>query len=412
MDNIYNLNIERAVLSSILFDYEIIEQISEMLKPTDFYLPAHSAVYDCILKLYSENMPIDEDFIRKRIEVSVVSDSVLIEILTANAISNVMAYVQDIREGSKKRELLKISTEIKKRVIESEISANEVSDYTKNCLDNLDSDIENIEDFNGQEIMNTEFEHVPTYMTGIEAIDSVDTGIGGVQNGQLIYVTGLEETGKTHITYKIMENISEGRKTGIISLEFGKEKLKDRLSGMIKNGSKLKPSNIKASFNCHSIIKLEKTVRKWASDGCKFIVVDSINLVENHAIRDRFERVLNVGTRLFKLVQALNITMFVISTSTKEDNKNGNPSIYGGQLLNNYCHQKWHIFRDFETEDRMLWINKNKQNFKYPKIDLQFDDKGNIYKKGEFYKTSCQPTETTTYDYVPENNADIPDIEF
>jgi len=408
MDNTYTLNIERAILSSVLFDYEVMTTLTETLKPSDFYLPAHEVIFETMIKMFNENLPLDEDFLRKRIDPKVVSDNVLIEILTANPISNIMAYIQDIREGARLRYLTKLSTNIKKQALENEISSNEISDFIKKSIDDMDADIDNIEDFSGDDIMNTHFEKVPLFTTGI---DCIDDEIDGIANGQLIYVTGLEETGKTHITYKIMENISQSRKTGIISLEFGKEKLKDRLSNMIKNNHQLNPSNIKASFNCHSITKLEKTIRKWANDGCKFVVVDSINLIENSLIKDRFERVLNIGTRLFKLVQQLNITMFVISTSTKEDNKNGNPSIYGGQLLNNYCDQKWHIFRDFETEGRMLWINKNKQNFRYPKIELDFSKEGHIYKKGEFYRTRKEP-EITEYKMDETVNVDIPDIDY
>lgn len=414
MDSIYAINIERSVLNAILFDYELMVQLNEILKPSDLYLPAHQSIYKSMQQLFNDDLPIDEDFIRKNTDQEEVSDSVIIEVLSANPVSNIMAYIQEIRESSKKRELAHIAIEIKKLTIDEDITSSEIAENIKGKLDNLEDDIENVEEFCGQTIIDTHFDKVPLFMTGI---NSIDDEIGGIANGQLIYVTGLEETGKTHITYKIMENISYARKVGIISLEFGKEKLKGRLAGMIKNNHELTPSNIKASFNCHSIVKLEKTIKKWAKDGCKFIVVDSINLIENHLIKDRFEKVLNIGTRLFKLVQQLNITMFVISTSTKDDNRNGNPSIYGGQLLNNYCDQKWHIFRDMETEDRMLWINKNKQNYKYPKIELIFDSDGNIRDKNEArfntipQATQYQPTTTLqSVEHTQTNSVDIPDI--
>ncbi len=80
MDNIYSLNIERAVLSSILFDDDIIEDILGVLKPADFYLPAHQKVFEVMEILKHADMPIDEDFIRKRVDSNEVSDSVLIEI--------------------------------------------------------------------------------------------------------------------------------------------------------------------------------------------------------------------------------------------------------------------------------------------------------------------------------------------
>ncbi|MEY3002206.1 MAG: hypothetical protein RLZZ428_581 [Pseudomonadota bacterium] len=44
MENMYNINIERAVLSAIIFDPEIYEEIAAKLKPHDFYLPFHQHV--------------------------------------------------------------------------------------------------------------------------------------------------------------------------------------------------------------------------------------------------------------------------------------------------------------------------------------------------------------------------------
>ena len=114
MDNIYALNIERAVLSSILFDNEIIEDILGILKPSDFYLPAHQKVFEVMAQLNANDMPIDEEFIRKRVDSKDVSPSVLIEILSANPISNTMAYVKEIKDSAVKRELVSLATTIKK----------------------------------------------------------------------------------------------------------------------------------------------------------------------------------------------------------------------------------------------------------------------------------------------------------
>jgi len=44
-ENMYNLNIERAVLSAIIFDPQIFEDIASKLKPHDFYLPFHQHMF-------------------------------------------------------------------------------------------------------------------------------------------------------------------------------------------------------------------------------------------------------------------------------------------------------------------------------------------------------------------------------
>jgi replicative DNA helicase len=65
LDFINILNIERLILSSIIFDYEQIFEISLILKKDDFYLKAHQDIYEVMLNLQEEGLPIDEEFIAK-----------------------------------------------------------------------------------------------------------------------------------------------------------------------------------------------------------------------------------------------------------------------------------------------------------------------------------------------------------
>ncbi|MEA2090969.1 MAG: hypothetical protein U9O83_01225, partial [Campylobacterota bacterium] len=177
-------------------------------------------------------------------------------------------------------------------------------------------------------------------------------------------------------------------------------KLKERLEGMVDRGHQLEPKNIKASFESHSIIKIEKIIKKWASEGVGFIVLDSFNLIENFKNKDNNANVIDTGRRLFKLTQQLDILLLVISTSTKADHKDGNPSIYGGQLLNHYCDQKWHIMRDLKTEERLFWVNKNKQNYQYDKKPLHFMKDGSI-----------SMIKVETKEYKQESKYEMPQIQ-
>ena len=56
MDFINILNIERLILSSIIFDYEQIFEISLILKKDDFYLKAHQDIYAVMLNLQEEGL--------------------------------------------------------------------------------------------------------------------------------------------------------------------------------------------------------------------------------------------------------------------------------------------------------------------------------------------------------------------
>jgi len=367
----FNLSFERSILSTLLFHPIQFENTRENISVIDFYLPSHQNFYNAMINLVDSDKPIDEEFIKQELEkINLFDEQVALEIISSNAIANLTPYINEVKELSSQRKLLSLSLHLKE-----DISADDKIDFIKKSINGIEDGISIIDDFSGTEILESEFENKIIYDTGIDVIDSL---IGGLSKGQLIYVTGAEETGKTHITYKILENISVHQKVGIISLEFGKRKLKERLAGMIKRGHKITPQNIKASFASHSILKIEKMIKKWVSEGVGFIVLDSFNLVENFKSSDNNANVIDTGRRLFKLTQQLDILLLVISTSTKADHKEGNPSIYGGQLLNHYCDQKWHILRDMETEERLLWVNKNKQNYQYGKEVMYFNKDGSI----------------------------------
>ncbi len=46
-DNLYNINMERAVLSAVIFDPEIFEGVMVKLKPKDFYATISPTPIQC-----------------------------------------------------------------------------------------------------------------------------------------------------------------------------------------------------------------------------------------------------------------------------------------------------------------------------------------------------------------------------
>ncbi len=67
MRRLYNINIERAGLSAIIFDPEIFEDILSKLKSKDFYLPFHQYLFEAMEDLSRGDKPIDEEFLKSKI---------------------------------------------------------------------------------------------------------------------------------------------------------------------------------------------------------------------------------------------------------------------------------------------------------------------------------------------------------
>lgn len=244
MDTVYNINIERAVLSSILFSPEIIEDVLGVLKPTDFYLPAHQKIFATMQLLHTQDLPIDEEFIRTKIKQDKSSieknfdDSILIEILSANPISNTAAYIEQIKDGAVKRELASLANSIKKVAIEDELPSSEALDFVQNELykisvNSASSELKDMTVITNETInyikrmkeMGNKFLTGET--TGFEDLDRRTTGFNG---GDLVIVAARPAMGKTAFTLNMaLKNVELGKGVIIFSLEMPSEQLMLRL---------------------------------------------------------------------------------------------------------------------------------------------------------------------------------------
>ncbi|MCT7569947.1 replicative DNA helicase [Aliarcobacter butzleri] len=251
MDSVYSINIERAVLSSIFFNPEELEDILGILKPKDFYLPAHKKIFEVMVKLHDEGMPIDEDFIRNKVNSKDVDDSILLEILSANPITNTLAYVREIKDSSVKRELASLATTIKKVAIEDEVSANEALDTIQGELYKISTDSATSELKDMQSITHSTLsyiekmkklgnKHLIGETTGFDALDRRTTGFN---EGDLVIIAARPAMGKclakgTKVvmydgTLKNVEDVEVGDKLmgddstprNILSITFGIEQM-------------------------------------------------------------------------------------------------------------------------------------------------------------------------------------------
>ena len=64
----YIISIERSILSSILFDPELLDDIAIILNKDDFFLKDHQLIFQSMLDLSSEDLPIEETFLFKKLD--------------------------------------------------------------------------------------------------------------------------------------------------------------------------------------------------------------------------------------------------------------------------------------------------------------------------------------------------------
>ncbi|MDY0403421.1 replicative DNA helicase [Sulfurovum sp.] len=205
MENMYNLNIERAVLSAIIFDPEIYEEVAAKLKPHDFYLPFHQHLFAAMEELSHEEKPIDEEFLRSKLKNKGKFDEVaMLDLLSVNPISNTAAYLAEIKAKSSKRALATLATEIRKTTIEDDLPAHEIMNLVEKKLYEITQNSSN-EDFReANEITLSMLEEINRLKAmGNSKLIGTDTGFknlnektSGFGKGDLVIVAARPAMGK------------------------------------------------------------------------------------------------------------------------------------------------------------------------------------------------------------------------
>ena len=115
ISQLYNLNIERAVLSALFFEPTLLT--SSQLKENDFYLPFHQNFFISMKKLDKEGKPIEDEFLKKELEsINQFDEYKFIELLSANPITQISFYEEALIELSNKRKLFNLQEHIKENI--------------------------------------------------------------------------------------------------------------------------------------------------------------------------------------------------------------------------------------------------------------------------------------------------------
>ncbi len=232
---LYNLNIEKAILSSIIFEPSIFEDVASKLQPSDFYLPSHKAVFEAMIELESEDLPIDEEFLKKRLSKNEKFDeNVYFDILEANPLSNTTVYCEQIKELSIKRDLIKLTTKIRSTTLEQDLPSDDILDIIQKNLYEISLESNTKEFKKSDEMIKATMEHIlEMKKIGNNGVVGVDTGFAelnkltsGFGKGDLIIVAARPAMGKTSFVLNLAQKaLDDNRGVAIFSLEMPAEQL-------------------------------------------------------------------------------------------------------------------------------------------------------------------------------------------
>jgi replicative DNA helicase len=226
----YLLEAEQYVLASILIDQKAIAEVLALLQTKDFYREEHKYIFDAMLNLHKENIPIDIVTVFNRLQAMKQDEfagglSYLTGLLNSIPnISNVWYYAILVKEKSLLRQAVQKGMEI------AELGAREdLEGIKEKAIEiqnlNLTSDIplselyteEDLERLKSSKRFFSKNLHNLTYRLPF-------------MKGEVIYIAGQTSTGKTQLALNLaMSFLSQGAKVGYVSMELSKEQLLVRL---------------------------------------------------------------------------------------------------------------------------------------------------------------------------------------
>jgi len=293
--NLYNLDIERGILSAILFDGKVYEEVAAILKPNDFYHPFHQAVFETMEELYKKDLPIDEIFLKEELKKKNKFDEELfLEILGTAPIEAVEVYARELKDLSTKRELIHLSTEIKKIVLEEdkkaveeveEIQSKLFSIATSNLAGDFKSSLNVVKDtLDFIKVQAAKKNKIVTGLdTGFIELNRMTSGFG---EGDLIIIAARPSMGKTAFALNLALNvIKQDRGVAIFSLEMPAEQLMLR---MLSAAGKIPLQDIRrGSMTEEEWSKLTAIADEIAS---KPLFVDDEGNINIHTIRAKLRK--------------------------------------------------------------------------------------------------------------------------
>ena len=239
-----NLDAEMSLLGAVLIDDEILANVSDRLKPHDFYDKRHATVFDAMFRLHERHRPVDlltlSDELSKRDELEGVGGSTYLTELTnyVPTAAHAEAYADMIMQKAVRRRLIKASTDIAELGFDEEKNIQELLESAEAELFSVSDagvkqdlvSLEQIltESFDRIEELHREKGKLRGLKTGWRDLDSMTAGL---QRSDLIILAARPAMGKSTLVSNLAYNVASKEKQAVLlfSLEMSKEQLVDRM---------------------------------------------------------------------------------------------------------------------------------------------------------------------------------------
>lgn len=239
----HNEEAEQCVLGAILIDKEAVNIVSGILSPNHFYNTSNSFIYEAMLELSEERVPIDlvtlATSLKKKKVTPSIPKSYLSDLLDmVPTAANVESYAKLVQDAYTKRLLISTGTALVEMGHEEAEEVSNILDKAESSLFSIASGHTKRSFIPVKETLAESFDRIDELHRKGEGLRGVGTGftdlddmLSGFQRANLVIAAARPGQGKTALVLNIAQNISVKSKkpVGIFSLEMSKEELVDRL---------------------------------------------------------------------------------------------------------------------------------------------------------------------------------------
>lgn len=258
----HNLDAEKATLGALLLDWSSINEVVQYLRKDNFYSQQNQLIYESLLNLFSKGTRGDLltliDDLTKSGNLDKAGGTAYITSLTDSVptSANVDYYAKIVLDQSTRRNLIKISSEIK-------ADSYDETKESRSILEEVEQKVFKLTDTNqttkvmGMDeiipktinIIDARFKNKNAFSGIASGITKLDSMTSGFQKSEMIIVGARPSMGKTALAMSMMENIAINKKIpcGFFSLEMSADQIGQRLLSQVARiqGTKLKSGLLK-----------------------------------------------------------------------------------------------------------------------------------------------------------------------
>ena len=239
-----NIDAEKSLLGAVLIDEEVLADVTEHVKPNDFYDKNHGMIFGAMVRLFEKHKPVDlltlTDELRRKDELDLIGGSAYLTELTnyVPTAAHAATYAEMVAQKAVRRRLIKASGEI------TELGFDE-STTTQELLEKAEAELFSVSDQSLKQdlvalesILTDSFDRNEDLHKNKGALRGIRTGYrdldnmtAGLQRSDLIILAARPAMGKTTLVTNLAYNVAtiERKPVLFFSLEMSKEQLVDRM---------------------------------------------------------------------------------------------------------------------------------------------------------------------------------------